>query len=191
MMKGHVKIELLDHRTGRRKITERDNMLTNALAYRAGIDTNDTLGLYSSEYSIMPLGTKGLGGLLLFDGPLAEDAGNIHFPMNVHLTGCAGRGNGNPASSLQGTIDSTASGYQNGTYTTVWNFLPSQGNGVIAALALTHLEPHHDRLPPFRGDGPGYGHGFLHLQLPGDQHDLLLQTEAVAAPAPGEFSLYG
>ena len=152
MMKGHVKIELLDHRTGRRKITERDNMLTNALAYRAGIDTNDTLGLYSSEYSIMPLGTKGLGGLLLFDGPLAEDAGNIHFPMNVHLTGCAGRGNGNPASSLQGTIDSTASGYQNGTYTTVWNFLPSQGNGVIAALALTHAKSGENPFHMFRAN---------------------------------------
>ena len=152
MMKGHVKIELLDHRTGRRKITERDNMLTNALAYRAGIDTNDTLGLYSSEYSIMPLGTKGLGGLLLFDGPLAEDAGNIHFPMNVHLTGCAGRGNGNPASSLQGTIDSTASGYQNGTYTTVWNFLPSQGNGVIAALALTHARAGENPFHMFRAN---------------------------------------
>ena len=140
MMKGHVKIELLDHRTGKLKTTERDNMLTNALAYRAGIDSNDNLGLYASEYSIMPLGTKGLGGLYLFDGPLTEDAGNIHFPMNVHLTGCAGRGNGNPASSLQGTIDNTASGYSNGTFTTVWNFLPSQGNGVIAALALTHAK---------------------------------------------------
>ena len=85
MMKGHVKIELFDHKTGKLKKIERENMLTNALAYRAGIDSNDTLGLYSSEYSIMPLGTKGLGGLLLFDGPLAEDAGNIHFPMNVHL----------------------------------------------------------------------------------------------------------
>ncbi len=163
MMKGHVKIELLDHRTGRRKITERDNMLTNALAYRAGIDSNDTLGLYASEYSIMPLGTKGLGGLLLFDGPLAEDAGNVHFPMNVHLTGCAGRGNGNPASSLQGTIDSTASGYQNGTYTTVWNFLPSQGNGVIASLALTHAKAGENPFHMFRANAwnrisTGYRH---------------------------------
>ena len=140
MMKGHVKIELLDHRTGKLKTTEHDNMLTNALAYRAGIDSNDNLGLYSSEYSLMPLGTKGLGGLLLFDGPLTEDAGNIHFPMDVHLTGCAGRGTGNPASNLQGTIDSTASGYSSGTFTTVWNFLPSQGNGVIASLALTHAK---------------------------------------------------
>lgn len=138
MMKGHVKIELFDHKTGKLKKIERENMLTNALAYRAGIDSNDNLGLYSSEYSIMPLGTKGLGGLYLFDGPLTEDADNVHFPMDVHLTGCAGRGTGNPASSLQGTIDNTASGYSNGTYTTVWNFLPSQGNGVIAALALTH-----------------------------------------------------
>lgn len=139
-MKGHVKIELLDHRTGRLIKTEHDNMLTNALAYRAGIDSNDTLSLFSSDISLLPLGTKGLGGLLMFDGPLAEDAGNIHFPMNVHLTGCAGRGAGNPASNLQGTIDSTASGFFNGKYTTVWNFLPSQGNGVIAALALTHAK---------------------------------------------------
>ena len=140
MMKGHVKIELLDHKTGKLKTTERDNMLTNALAFRAGIDSNDTLNLYSSEYSLLPLGTKGLGGLLMFDGPLVEDAGNIHFPMGVHLTGCAGRGAGAPASSLQGTIDGAASGFSNGTYTTVWNFLPNQGNGVIAALALTHAK---------------------------------------------------
>ena len=107
-MKGHVKIELFDHKTGKRKTTEHRNMLTNALAYRAGIDSNDTMNLYSSEYSLLPLGTKGLGGLFLFDGPLTEDAGNIHFPMDVHLTGCAGRGAGSPASNLQGTIDSTA-----------------------------------------------------------------------------------
>ena len=152
MMKGHVKIELFDHKTGKLRTTERDNMLTNALAYRAGIDSNDTIALYSNENSLIPLGTKGLGGLLMFDGPLVEDAGNIHFPMNVHLTGCAGRGNGNPASSLQGTIDSTASGYQNGTYTTVWNFLPSQGNGVIAALALTHAKAGENPFHMFRAN---------------------------------------
>ena len=138
MMKGHVKIELLDHKTGKIKITEHENMLTNALAYRAGIDSNDTL--YSNENSILPLATKGLGGLLLFDGPLIEDAGNYHFPMNVHLTGCAGRGTGSSASNLQGTIDSTASKYENGRYTNVWNFLPNQANGVIASLALTHAK---------------------------------------------------
>ena len=64
-MKGHVKIELLDHKTGERRITEHENMLTNALAYRAGIDSNDTLSLYSNENSLMPLATKGLGGLQL------------------------------------------------------------------------------------------------------------------------------
>lgn len=137
-MKGHVKIELFDHMTGRHRQMEHDNMLTNALAYRAGIDANDNLGLYSSEYSLMPLGSKGLGGLFLFDGRLEEDAGNIHFPMDVHLTGCAGRGTGSPASNLQGTIDSTASGFINGKFVSVWNFLPNQGNGVIASLALTH-----------------------------------------------------
>ena len=62
MIKGHVKIELLDHKTGKLKTTERENMLTNAMAYRAGIDSNDTIALYSNENSIMPLATKGLGG---------------------------------------------------------------------------------------------------------------------------------
>ena len=82
----------------------------------------------------------------MFDGPLAGDAVNVHFPTNVHLTGCAGRGNGNPASNLQGTIDSTASGYFEGKYTMVWNFLPSQANVVIAALAFTHAK---DEATPF------------------------------------------
>ena len=66
-MKGHVKIELFDHKTGKLVKREHENMLTNALAYRAGIDANDTLTLYSSDYSIMSLGTKGLGGLLMED----------------------------------------------------------------------------------------------------------------------------
>ena len=48
-MKGHVKIELFDHKTGKLKAIERENMLTSALAYRAGIDVNDTLSLYSNE----------------------------------------------------------------------------------------------------------------------------------------------
>lgn len=163
MMKGHVKIELFDHKTGKFSMTERDNMLTNALAYRAGIDSNDTIALYSNENSLIPLGTKGLGGLLMFDGPLTEDAGNIHFPMNVHLTGCAGRGSGSPASSLQGTIDSAASGFINGKYTSVWNFLPNQGNGVIAALALTHAKAGATPFHMFRGNAwntisTGYRH---------------------------------
>ena len=49
MMKGHVKIELLDHKTGERRITEHENMLTNALAYRAGPEiTVPTAGTLSS-----------------------------------------------------------------------------------------------------------------------------------------------
>ena len=139
-MKGHVKIELFDHKTGKIKTTEHENMLTNALAYRAGLDSNDTLSLFGNENSILPLATKGLGGLLLFDGPLAEDVGNIHFPMNVHLTGCAGRGAANPVSNLQGAIDNSASKYEDGRYTTVWSFLPNQANGVIASLALTQAK---------------------------------------------------
>ncbi len=152
-MKGHVKIELLDHSSGRIKRIERDNMLTNAIMYRTGIDVNDSITLSSHSMSILPLATKGLGGLLMFDGPLEENPENVHFPMNVHLTGCAGRGNGNSTSTLQGTIDPTASGYENGKYTTVWNFLPNQANGVIASLALTHAAAGELPFKMYRGDG--------------------------------------
>lgn len=139
MMKGHVKIELFDHSTGKRELVEHENMITNAVAYRLGIDANDSLSANGSDYSIMPLATKGLGGLFLFDGALTEDVNNVHFPMDVHLTGCAGRGTDNSASILHGTLDNTCSGYSDGKFTTVWNFLPSQANGVIASLALTHV----------------------------------------------------
>ena len=61
-MKDHVKIELLNHRTGRLIKTKRENMLTNALEYRAGIDSNDTLSLYSNENSLMPLEPRGWEG---------------------------------------------------------------------------------------------------------------------------------
>ncbi len=151
MMKGHVKLKLFDHKTGEQKTIEQENMLTNALAYRAGLDANDNLGLYSSNVSILPLYSKGLGGLFLFDGALEENAENIHFPMNVHLTGCAGRGTGNSASNLQGTIDSENSVYENGRFTTVWNFMPNQANGVIASLALTHAAAGEMPFHMFRG----------------------------------------
>lgn len=152
-MKGHVKIELLDHMTGKLKKLEQENMLTNAIAYRVGLDSNDTFQLYNNENSLLPLATKGLGGLLLFDGVLTENEENIHFPMNVHLTGCAGRGAGNPASNLQGTIDSASSVYEDGKYTTVWNFLPNQANGVIASLALTHAKAGANPFHMFRANG--------------------------------------
>ena len=71
-MKGHVKIELFDHKTGKMKTTEHRNMLTNALAYRAGIDSNDTMNLYSEDLkTLLPprkeWSNKGSYGKILSD----------------------------------------------------------------------------------------------------------------------------
>ena len=88
MLKGHISIELTNHETGEVQRIEKDNMITNALNYiipnwvGAGAQVNG---------AIMPLHQKALGGVMLFDTPLTENADNIFFPSEAHLVASAGQ----------------------------------------------------------------------------------------------------
>lgn len=132
MIKGHVAIELRNHKTGLRDRIEGDNMITNALNYAIPF----TMGANYSADSIMPLCKRALGGLMLFDGTLTEDKNNMFFPTEAHLVASAGRGL-NTTNTDRGSLNS-AETYQTDTgYQSVWDFSTSQANGTIKSLALT------------------------------------------------------
>lgn len=138
MIKGKLQIELKDEKTGRIERHEEENMVTNAVANLLG------LGAISCYYTnmlkeLIPISQKALGGIFLFDGALEEDADNTHFPMDVHLTGCAGRV-ANGSSKLIGSFNAAESGRTDTGYTSVWDFSTSQANGTIAALSLTNYK---------------------------------------------------
>lgn len=139
MLKGHLQIELRNEKTGQVERHEQDNMVTSAVAKLLGLVTNGG-ALYSSNnlaYSLLPIAQKALGGIYLFDGKLEESKDNIHFPMDVHLTGCAGRET-DTASLLKGSLNVAETMALDNGYTSVWDFSTSQANGTISSLALTN-----------------------------------------------------
>lgn len=132
MIKGHVAIELHNHKTGLRDRIEGDNMVTNALGYAIP----NVIGANYSANSIMPICQKALGSLMLFDGLLTEDKSNIFFPSEAHLVASANR-NLNTTDSDRGSLN-VAESYKTDTgYQSVWDFSTSQANGTIKSLALT------------------------------------------------------
>ena len=142
MLKGHLQIELRNEKTGKVERHEQDNMVTSAVAKVLGLENCQNAlaaatGSRNCYCDLLPVGEKALGGILLFDGVLEENADNIHFPMNVHLTGNAGRKQDSSGSRV-GSLNELESGKTDTGYVNVWDFTTSQANGTIASLALTH-----------------------------------------------------
>lgn len=132
-MKGHVTIELHNHKSSLTERFEQDNMVTNALTYAMGHAASCGANLNGT---MLPVATRGLGGLFLFDGTLEENVENIHFPMDVHLVGHASRTE-NLSDIMRGSLNSVETKRTDTGYTSVWDFSTSQANGTIASLALT------------------------------------------------------
>lgn len=169
MLKGHLQIDLHNEITGEDKRIEQDNMVTNALGYLLGLAANAGGKGTNMFDDLLPAATKALGGLFLFDGTLTEDATNVHFPMNVHLTGHAGQAT-DTTSKLGGSINTAESGRTDTGYVNVWDFSTSQANGTIASLALTHTKA---GVNPFTGaqyDEGGYSTDRAYCPLTFDEN---------------------
>lgn len=69
MIKGHVQVDLHNHKTGLRDRIEGDNMITNAMNYVIP----NVIGSGKTADCVMPLCEKVLGGIMLFDGKLTEN----------------------------------------------------------------------------------------------------------------------
>lgn len=169
MLKGKSKIELFDAATGARLLEQHDsNLVTDALGIIAnckdktgllrwwipGSPSNSTgIGEYG-EYltgcparAMMPLYKRALGGVLLWDGNIAEDPSVVIPPAGIGEVGHAG-GEYGGENIYRGSYNTNESGEISGGYRHVWDFDTDKANGVIKCLSLTS----------FHGGNVGY-HG--------------------------------
>lgn len=137
-LKNTVTVELLDKHGHVIQRESKANMMTNAIAYMMGLDMQDNYATFANEYGLLPLSSRGLGGIMLFDGTLTESPTNVLFPMNVHLIAAAGQTQ-DASNAVGGSlspdriIDQTAE-----SQVLAWEFASNQANGTIRSIALTH-----------------------------------------------------
>lgn len=140
MLKGKMKIELTDVHTGETKTVLEQNMVTNALA-----NIFKPMGLDKSPGKMLngmnPYYQTVLGGLLLFDAEIEENADNLYPPSGVNLIGCASYGvQNNTTGTLRGGFNHTESelNMTDRYMKYVYDFTTSQANGTISCVCLTH-----------------------------------------------------
>lgn len=137
---GKTIIELHDAKTGRlAKRTEDKNMLTNALTQfyaQGGMSNPSAFGASGIRTDAM---INLLGGVLLLDDELDEDASIVRVPAGVHMTANGSYGilnSGNPPE--LGSWNENESGWTNdGAYKFVYDWTTSQGNGTVACVCLS------------------------------------------------------
>ena len=133
MLKGHVQIDLHNHNSGFTERFEQENLVTKAL----GKVINTWIGANgAANNALMPIATRALGGLMLFDDDLTESTSNIFFPSEAHLVAYAGQIT-NLDNIFSGSINAAESGPVANGYKCVWDFATSQANGIIKSLART------------------------------------------------------
>lgn len=134
MIKGRTKIQLFNARTGKLEhVVEDDNLVTNAVKYAMNIEAAGNIQLDSW---IFPIATKALGGILLFDATLQENAENIYLPHDAHIVGYANT-SANTNNIRCGSYNAAESGPTENGYVSTWDFGTSQANGVIRSVART------------------------------------------------------
>lgn len=139
MIKGHVQIELHNHKTGLKDRIEQDNMVTDAIAdICAAYAQNGRTVL--EDTNLTPLATVGFGGLMIFDNTITANAKNYYFPSEGKFVACAGN-YVDTESPLRGSKNAAETGWvDSNTYLHVWDFNTSQANSVIKSLGLTHVD---------------------------------------------------
>lgn len=134
-MEGKTIIELTDIHTGKVERHEDHNMVTNALKYYfANFGQLNPTALESFTDYITPL----LGGVLLLDTSLTENADHVLLEGGIKMTGAGINGvvnSGNPTE--RGSYNEIESGWNDNVFTQVWDFNTSQANGRIACVCLT------------------------------------------------------
>ncbi len=138
MIKGHTLIDLKNIHTGEVEHWEDDNMVTNALTYflaQGGMTNPTALNNYIRGDMIKYL----LGGVMLLDTALTEQATNVRVPAGIGMTanGAMEILNSEAPTEL-GSWNASESGWQqDGSYKMVWDWTTSQGNGTINCVSLT------------------------------------------------------
>lgn len=143
-LKGEMTIELTDTATGEVETVVEENMITNAVNHILGLNpmgifynVGNPLGPLDWDVGMLPICPNMIGGILLFSKPLEESADNIYVKTDNLPVAYASNNVNSSANVARGSMNQTESKALENGYRFVWEFTPSQGNGSIAAVALT------------------------------------------------------
>lgn len=144
-LRGEMVIELTDENTGVVETIREENIVTNAVNHILGLNPMGVFYKASGQYDdqmmwndvLIPICPNMIGGILLYPSALTENADNI-FPSSAVLPVAYASNDVNAtADTARGSMNLTESKALDNGYKFVWEFTPSQGNGTIAAVALT------------------------------------------------------
>lgn len=160
MLKGKSLIQLFDAVNGRETSRlESHNMITNAVTRLLNPPARwGTAGQYSNLSAaanmITPAAQRALGGILLWEDAITEDANNIMPPAGNVLVGNAG-GAYSGTAAKRGSYNAAESGATEGGYRHVWDFATDRANGTVNCITLTSLNGGNTGLvPDSEGNGP-------------------------------------
>lgn len=144
-LKGTMVMELTDVNTSEVETITEENMVTNAVNNILGLNPMGVFYAATGEYddavlwngSLLPICPNMIGGILLFSNALAENADNIYVDSDNLPVAYASNNVNSTSNTARGSLNLTESKALDNGYKFVWEFTPSQGNGTIAAVALT------------------------------------------------------
>lgn len=143
MLKGNTKIQLFDSVSGKEvQRVEKHNMITNAITKLVSppLDylMNSNLSYYTCLNDCMPLSTKGLAGILLWENVIEENANIVVSDFGNKLIGKAGS-TYSGTNRYRGSLNANESGDITNGKRFVWDFGTDRANGTISAVSLTSL----------------------------------------------------
>ena len=143
-LRGKMVMELTDVNTQETETVTEENMVTNAVNNILGINpfgvfynAGDTLSELEWNKGLLPVCPNLIGGILLFEKALEENADNIYVKSDNLPVAYASNNVNSTANLARGSLNVAESQKLDNGYKFVWEFTPSQGNGTIAAVALT------------------------------------------------------
>lgn len=144
-LKGVMEITLTDEKTGAVEQATEENMITEAVNNILGLNPMGIFYAATGEYdgavlwneALLPICPNMIGGILLFSNTLDEEAGHLYEGSENLPVAYASNDVNSTANLARGSLNLTESKALSNGYKFVWEFTPNQGNGTIAAVALT------------------------------------------------------
>lgn len=175
---GNMTITLTDKNTGEVETVAEENMITNAVNNILGLnpmgvfyEAGDSIDGIEWNNSLLPICPNMIGGILLFSQALPEEADYIYAASSNIPVAYASNNVNSTANLARGSMNLTESKALENGYKFVWEFTPSQGNGMIAAAALTSAQG------GTNGYGSQVGDSSTFLQLKSIRLDDLSQAK--------------
>jgi len=159
-----MRIELTDVNTSEKEIIENSNMLTEAVNNIFGLNPMGIFYKVTGEYDeavtwnekLLPICPNLIGGILLFSNALEEKADNIYQYSGNLPVAYASNDVNDTTNLMRGSLNLNESGPIENGYKFVWEFTVNQGNGTIAAAALTSALGGQNGFGTQSGDGTAF-----------------------------------